>query len=58
MSNGHSDKFKGKISKAKGEIKDQVGNAADNRKIQSSGKKDKVKGTIQDATGEEKKRKK
>jgi len=54
MSNnsGLSDKVKGKINQAKGEVKDQIGNATDNRKLQAEGKMDKVKGNIQEKVGE------
>ena len=31
--NGKSDKVKGSVNKAKGEVKDQVGNATDNTKL-------------------------
>lgn len=51
---GASDKAKGTISKVKGELKDQFGNATDDKKIQSEGKKDKIKGSMQHATGEAK----
>lgn len=50
--NGTSDKIKGGISKAKGEIKDQVGNMTDNSRLQAEGKKDKVKGEIQEKIGD------
>ncbi|NIK78851.1 uncharacterized protein YjbJ (UPF0337 family) [Paenibacillus castaneae] len=54
MSNhsGTSDKIKGGISKAKGEIKDQIGNATDNPRLQAEGKKDKLKGEVQDKIGD------
>ncbi len=45
--NGLSDKIKGGVSKIKGEIKDQVGNATDNTSLQAEGKQDKLKGAIQ-----------
>ena len=35
---GLSDKVKGTVSKVKGEIKDQIGNAIDNPKLQAKGK--------------------
>ncbi|TKH33565.1 CsbD family protein, partial [Paenibacillus polymyxa] len=31
--NGISDKIKGNVNKAKGEIKDQIGNATDNKSL-------------------------
>lgn len=49
--NGLSDKIKGGVSKIKGEIKDQVGNATDNTSLQADGKKDKLKGAIQQKIG-------
>lgn len=52
MSNhGTSDKVKGAVNKAKGEIKDQVGNATNNRSLQAEGKKDKIKGNLQETAG-------
>ncbi|NHN34436.1 CsbD family protein [Paenibacillus agricola] len=50
--NGLSDKIKGNVSKAKGEIKDQIGNATDNASLQAEGKLDKAKGAIQHKIGE------
>ncbi|HSP21557.1 MAG TPA: CsbD family protein [Planococcus sp. (in: firmicutes)] len=52
---GFGDKLKGAVSKGKGELKDQVGNATDNSSLQAEGKKDKAKGTIQDKIGDFKK---
>ncbi|MDO7906357.1 CsbD family protein [Paenibacillus sp. JX-17] len=52
MSNGLGDKIKGGVNKAKGEIKDQVGNATDNASLQAEGKADKVKGEVQQKAGE------
>lgn len=55
MNNNHdglSDKIKGGISKAKGELKDQVGNATDNPSMQAEGKMDKMKGKAQDKIGD------
>ncbi|WP_112179385.1 MULTISPECIES: CsbD family protein [Paraliobacillus] len=52
---GLSDKVKSTINKAKGEIKDQFGNATDDPKLQAKGKKDKAKGAIQDEVSESKK---
>ncbi|WP_227935413.1 CsbD family protein [Alkalihalobacillus deserti] len=54
--NGVSDKVKGGVNKAKGELKDQVGNATDNQKLQRKGKKDKVKGDVQEEVGKAKDR--
>ncbi|WP_100012701.1 CsbD family protein [Lentibacillus sediminis] len=56
MNNKTSDKVKGKVSKAKGEVKDQAGNAMNNQKMQASGKKDKTKGTFQDPEGDNRRR--
>ncbi|QQK78544.1 CsbD family protein [Salicibibacter cibi] len=47
-----SEKMKSVVSKAKGETKDQIGNAMDNTKMQAEGKKDKMKGDAQNAVGE------
>ncbi len=51
---GLSDKVKGKVNQAKGEVKDQVGNATDNPNLQREGKKDKLKGNIQEGVGKAK----
>lgn len=51
---GLSDKIKGGVNKAKGETKDQVGNATDNSRLQAEGKFDKAKGEVQDTIGEAK----
>ena len=48
MSNSTSDKIKAGINKAKGEVKDQVGNATNNKSLQAEGKMDKGKGAVQD----------
>lgn len=53
---GFSDKLKGAVNKVKGEVKDQVGNAMNNTKLQADGKKDKVKGEVQERIGESKDR--
>lgn len=50
--NGLSNKVKGKVSRAKGEVKDQIGYATDNNSLQIEGKMDKLKGTIQEKIGE------
>ncbi|WP_416144034.1 CsbD family protein [Planococcus koreensis] len=52
---GFGDKLKGAVSKGKGELKDQVGNATDDSRLQAEGKKDKAKGDIQDKVGDFKK---
>ncbi|HSJ37912.1 MAG TPA: CsbD family protein [Planococcus sp. (in: firmicutes)] len=49
---GFSDKVKSTVSKGKGELKDQVGNATDDKKMQREGKTDKTKGNIQGAVGD------
>ena len=53
MSNnkGLSDKVKGAVSKTKGEVKDQVGNAKNDHRLQEEGKRDKSKGEYQDRKG-------
>ncbi|WJH35651.1 CsbD family protein [Paenibacillus aurantius] len=48
---GLGDKIKGGVSKAKGEIKDQVGNATNDKSMQAEGKKDKLKGEVQEGIG-------
>lgn len=49
---GLSDKLKAGVNKAKGELKDQLGNATDNAKLQADGKLDKAKATAQEKVGE------
>lgn len=49
--NGLGDKLKGAVNKTKGEVKDQVGNATDNAKMQAEGKADKLKGDVQNHIG-------
>ena len=39
MSNSTSDKIKAGVNKAKGEVKDQIGNATNNRSLQAEGKR-------------------
>lgn len=51
---GLSDKVKSAINKAKGEVKDQVGNAKNDPKLQAEGKVDKAKGDIQEKVAEKK----
>ena len=53
---GFSDKLKAGVSKVKGEVKDQVGNATDNTRLQAEGKFDKAKGEVQERIGEAKDR--
>ncbi|ADC48913.1 stress response protein sigmaB controlled CsbD [Alkalihalophilus pseudofirmus OF4] len=48
---GLSDKVKGGVNKTKGEVKDQVGNATNNNKMQREGKKEKTKGNVQKEIG-------
>lgn len=50
--NGLSDKIKGNVNKVKGEVKDQVGNATGNSRLQAEGKMDKLKGAVQEKVGE------
>jgi uncharacterized protein YjbJ (UPF0337 family) len=47
-----SDKIKGTVSKIKGEMKDQIGNATGNHSLQAEGKLNKIKGVIQEKIGE------
>ncbi|MEQ8446199.1 MAG: CsbD family protein [Pelagibacterium sp.] len=47
----HKDEIKGAGNKAKGAIKDAVGKATDNKKLQAEGKMDKAKGDIQQKAG-------
>lgn len=49
---GFSDKVKSAVSKGKGEIKDQVGNATGDKQKQREGKSDKTKGEAQGAVGD------
>jgi len=53
---GFSDKLKAGVSKVKGEVKDQVGNATDDTGLQAEGKLDKAKGEVQERIGEAKDR--
>ncbi len=50
--NGMSDKVKSKVSKVKGEAKEQYGNAAGNKEKEQEGKQDKVKSDFQKKKGE------
>lgn len=50
--NNISDKIKSAVSKTKGEIKDQIGNATDNTQLQAEGNADKLKGDAQEKIGE------
>ena len=53
---GFSDKLKGAVSKTKGELKDQYGNATDDPMLQAEGKLDKLKGEAQEEVGKVKDR--
>lgn len=54
--NGFSDKVKSTVSKTKGELKDQIGNATNDVSLQAEGKLDKLKGKAQEKMGELKER--
>ncbi|MED4072815.1 CsbD family protein [Priestia endophytica] len=54
--NGLSEKVKSAVNKVKGETKDQVGNATNDRRMQNEGKKDKLKGDVQKEMGKVKDR--
>ena len=54
--NGLGDKVKAGVSKAKGELKDQIGNAKGDKSMQAEGKMDKAKGEVQDKIGDIKNR--
>ena len=45
------DRVSGAIDKAKGAVKDAVGSATGDTKMQVEGKADKAKGTVQNAAG-------
>ena len=45
------DRIKGAANQAKGEMKDTVGKATGDAKLQTEGKADKLKGKIQNAVG-------
>lgn len=49
---GLTDKIKSKVSKVKGEFKDQLGNALGDASLQTEGKADKLKGKAQEKIGE------
>ncbi|RKD76107.1 hypothetical protein ATL39_0319 [Sinobaca qinghaiensis] len=53
---GFSDKAKSAVNKAKGEVKDQVGNAKNDPDMQADAKKDKTKGKTQEGIGNLKKK--
>lgn len=55
MSNSTGDKMKAGINKAKGEVKDQIGNATNNKSLQAEGKMDRAKGAVQDKVADVKK---
>lgn len=50
----HKDEIKGAGNKAKGAVKEAVGKATDNRKLEAEGKLDKAKGHVQDKIGKAK----
>ena len=52
MSSGLGDNLKGAANKLKGEVKESVGNATNDPKLQAEGKADQTKGTIQEKIGE------
>ncbi|WP_172194663.1 MULTISPECIES: CsbD family protein [Saccharibacillus] len=54
--NGMGDKIKAGVNKAKGEVKDQIGNAKNDPGLQAEGKADKAKGAVQEKIGEMKDR--
>jgi uncharacterized protein YjbJ (UPF0337 family) len=54
--NGLSEKVKSAVNKVKGETKDQVGNATNDRRMQNEGEKDKLKGDVQKEMGKVKDR--
>ncbi|MGZ9870225.1 CsbD family protein [Priestia endophytica] len=54
--NGLSEKVKSAVNKVKGETKDQVGNATNDRRMQNEGEKDKLKGDVQKEIGKVKDR--
>ena len=45
------DRISGAANKAKGAVKDAVGSATGDTKMQAEGKADKAKGTVQNAAG-------
>ena len=45
------DRISGAANKAKGAVKDAVGSATGDTKMQAEGKADKAKGTVQNAVG-------
>lgn len=49
---GFKDKLKGKTYQVKGEIKEKVGKAMDDRSLQVDGKMDQTKGAIFEKVGE------
>lgn len=51
MSSGLSDNLKGAANKLKGEVKEAIGNATNDPKLQTEGKTDQLKGTIQEKVG-------
>lgn len=51
---GNKDKERGKLDKAKGEVKDQYGKLTNDKSKQAEGKYDKAKGNVEDKVGEAK----
>ena len=45
------DEIKGKFNRAKGEVKEKVGEVTDNPSLEAEGAKDKLKGNIQEGIG-------
>lgn len=52
MSSGFSDKLKSTGNKVKGEVKESVGNATNDPKLQAEGKLDQLKGEAQEKLAE------
>lgn len=50
----NKEQMKGTANKAKGEVKESIGKATDNRKLQAEGKGDKAKGEFQKGVGDAK----
>ncbi|RYE47982.1 MAG: CsbD family protein [Hyphomicrobiales bacterium] len=47
----HKDEIKGAAKQARGNVKDAIGKATGDRKLQADGAADKVEGTVQKAAG-------
>lgn len=52
MSSGFSDKLKAAGNKIKGEVKETIGEATNDPKLQAEGKVDKLKGAAQEKVGD------